>query len=198
MKVTVFCSCSAEVNAFFREAVRLLGQGLAQDGHSVVYGGSSGGCMGALAEGVITEGGRLIGVVPEMDFMDGRLQSNLTEHVAVKNLSARIDAMIDLGEAFVVCPGGLGTLDEAFAVLALKACGSLPKPVLFYNYLGVWEPLLEALDLLAQQNLIRRPVAELISRVDTLEDVRRELREPSFPVVPSSTRASLADGNYCV
>lgn len=177
MKVAVFCSCSATVNEFFMTEIHELGRALAKDGHAVVYGGSSGGCMGALAAGVLKEKGQLIGVVPDMDFMDGRLQENLTEHHRVLGLSARKERMNDLADAFIIFPGGLGTLDEAFDVLALKSCGSLRKPVLFYNYMDVWTPLIETLYLLAQQNLIRTPIEELFRVVDKVSEVRENLRD---------------------
>jgi uncharacterized protein (TIGR00730 family) len=152
-----------------------LGSSLAEDGHRVIYGGSSGGCMGALARGVQTKGGHLSGVLPEMDFMDGLVQSGLNEHHKVKDLSQRKVTMSQMADAFIVFPGGIGTLDEAFEVLALKSCGSLKKPVIFYNYMDVWTPLIEALTLLEEQGFIRQPLDDLLVVLDKPEQVRENL-----------------------
>jgi hypothetical protein len=176
MRVAVFCSCSENVSPFFFAAIEEIGAQLAQDGHQVIYGGSQGGCMGALARGVRSKGGHLTGVIPEMDFMDGLVQDELNEKHVVPNLSARKLKMTDLADAFVVFPGGIGTLDEAFEVLALKSAGGFHKPILFYNFMGAWTPLLEALELLAEQRLIRHDVQALLTIVDKPEQLRENLK----------------------
>lgn len=176
MKVGVFCSSSDKVSPMFLSEIELLGEALAQDGHSIVYGGATPGCMGALARGVVRAKGRLIGVVPEMDFMQKIVEPALNEIHKVKNLSDRKGVMIKLSDAFVVYPGGLGTLDEAFEALALKSLGPLQKPVIFYNFLGVWGPLLDAMNILSEQRFIRESINELIRVVDNVSDLRENLK----------------------
>lgn len=166
MNVAVFCSASDGLSPMFYSEAELIGEALAEAGHGVVYGGCTAGCMGTLARGALSRKGRLIGVVPEMDFMEGIVEPGLTETHKVPNLSARKEAMIRLSDAFLVYPGGLGTLDEALEVLALKSCGNLQKPVIIYNFLGVWTPLLETLELLCEQNLVRQPLSELLHVLD--------------------------------
>jgi uncharacterized protein (TIGR00730 family) len=186
VKVAVFCSCSEGLSPLFFSEIEMLGEMLAEDGHQVVYGGASAGCMGALARGVLRRGGHLVGVVPEMDFMEGLVQPGLSERHVVPTLSSRKQAMNDLAEAFVVYPGGLGTLDEALEVLALKSCGNMQKPVIFYNFLGVWTPLLESLDLMVQQNLIRQPLDQLLTVLDKPEELRENLRNAAVGTAQQS------------
>jgi uncharacterized protein (TIGR00730 family) len=157
--------------------IERMGEALAEDGHEVVYGGANGGCMGALARGVLRRRGRLIGVVPEMDFMAGLVQEGLSERHVVPTLSARKVAMIDRADAFLVFPGGLGTLDEALEVLALKSACGVRKPVVFYNFLDVWTPIIEALALLREQNLVRQNLDELFDVLDNLKDLRENLKD---------------------
>jgi uncharacterized protein (TIGR00730 family) len=172
MKIAVFCSSSTRISPMFLSEARQVGEVLAEDGHEVIYGGCSAGCMGALADGVLNKKGRLIGVVPELDFMQGLVHPELSEHHVVSTLSARKQLMIDLADTFIVFPGGLGTLDEALDVLALKSVGSLDKQVIFYNFLDAWRPFLEALDILCEQGLIRQSVAQLARVVDKTADLR--------------------------
>ena len=156
---------------FLSEAYQV-GEALAVDGHEVIYGGCSVGCMGALADGVVSKKGRLIGVVTELDFMQGIVYPKLSEHHVVSTMSARKQLMIDLAEAFIVFPGGLGTLDEALDVLALKSVGSLDKQVIFYNFLDTWRPFLDAMDILCEQGLILGSIAQMVRVVDKTADLR--------------------------
>lgn len=176
MKIAVFCSSSDRVTPLLLSEIERVGEVLAQDGHEVIYGGSNTGCMGALARGVLSQKGRLVGVVPEMDFMQEVVQEGLSERHVVPNLSDRKTVMNALAEAFLVYPGGLGTLDEALEVLALKSLGNMQKPVIFYNFLGVWTPFLECLELLREQSLIRQPLSELLHVLDKPEALSENLR----------------------
>ena len=177
MRIAVFCSCSENVAPTMFGEMEQLGAALAEDGHTIVYGGAKGGCMSALARGVQSRRGRLVGVVPQMDFMTGLVQEGLTEQHVVKSLSDRKIGMIERADAFLVFPGGLGTLDEALEVLALKSIGTLEKPVVFYNYLDVWTPFLEAMALLEQQRFIRDPMSRLFVVLDKVEQVREHFRD---------------------
>ncbi|MBX3021849.1 MAG: TIGR00730 family Rossman fold protein [Bdellovibrionales bacterium] len=177
MRVGVFCSCSDKVSPFFLSEIESLGETLAKDGHEVIYGGATGGCMGRLADGVRAGGGRLVGVLPEMDFMDGLEHAGLCERHVVRDLASRKTKMNEIADAFIIYPGGIGTLDEAFEVLALKSCGSLRKPVIFYNFMDVWTPLIQAMEILVQQQLIRHPLDELLVVLDKPEQVREHLRK---------------------
>jgi uncharacterized protein (TIGR00730 family) len=84
--------------------------------------------------------------------------------------------MMRESDAFIVYPGGLGTLDEAFEALALKSLGSVRKPIVFYNFLGIWTPLLEALQLLIQQDFIRDSLDDLVRVMDKQDDLREHFR----------------------
>lgn len=176
MKVCVFCSCSEGISPMLISEMENLGEALAQDGHEVIYGGSAPGCMGALKRGVKRAGGRIIGVIAEMEFMDGIVEDDLDERHVTSTLMERKDRMIQLADAMVVFPGGLGTLDEAFEAMALKSIGTLKKPLIFYNFLGVWSPLIEALELLRQQRLVRVPLEQVFRVVDKPEELREHLR----------------------
>ncbi len=172
MKIAVFCSSSDDVSPMFFSEIEMIGELLAEDGHEVIYGGTNTGCMGALARGVQTKKGRLVGVIPKMDFMQNVVQTGLSDQHVVPTLSSRKEVMIQLADAFLVYPGGLGTLDEALEVLTLKSLGTLDKPVVFYNFLGVWTPFLEALDLLTEQRMIRHRLDELVQVLDKPSQLR--------------------------
>ncbi len=176
MKVAVFCSSSENVAPVFISEIESLGEELVNQGHEVVYGGCKSGCMGALARGVQRKKGRLIGVIPKMDFAADLVQPGLSEEKVVPTLSSRKEAMNEIADGFIVYPGGVGTLDEAFEVLALKSLGTLNKPVVFYDFLDTWRPLVEALDLLVANRMIRHDLNELFITAKDRRQVLEALR----------------------
>lgn len=177
MKVAVFCSSSLNVAPIYLSEIEGLGEDLARHGHAVVYGGCDTGCMGALAKGVLRQKGKLIGVIPKMDFAADIVQKGLSEQKVVPTLSSRKEAMNEISDAFIVYPGGLGTLDEAFEVLALKSLGTIQKPIVFYNFLDTWEPMIQALDLLVANRMIRHDLSELFTSVKKRDDVIKAIQQ---------------------
>jgi uncharacterized protein (TIGR00730 family) len=176
-RIAVFLSSSDSVSPLFQEEAEGLGRSLAEAGYGVVYGGSNAGCMGRLADGVIGAKGQLLGVVPEMDFVEGLVQPDLTEKILVGSISERKTRMIERADAFVAYPGGLGTLDEVSDVLALRQIGLHAKPLVFYNYLGFWTPFVECLETFYQQRMISTPLDRLFVVLDRPEVVIDYLNE---------------------
>jgi cytokinin riboside 5'-monophosphate phosphoribohydrolase len=175
-QVGVFLSSSLRVAPTFLAEAEALGHELAKNGFTVVYGGCNSGCMGRLADGVLEARGRLVGVIPEMDFMAGLVQEGLSEKIIVRDLSSRKGALTSNADAFVVFPGGLGTLDEIAEVLALRQIGSHQKPVIFYNYLGYWTAFIECLETFSQQGMIAGPIEELFVVLDQPTNVINYLK----------------------
>jgi len=165
-KIGVFLSSIEDVSPLFLDEAETLGNLLAKSKYSIVYGGSNSGCMGRLAQGVIAAKGELIGVVPEMDFVTGLVQEGMKEKIMVRDLSDRKSQMISRSDAFLVFPGGLGTLDEISDVLAQRQIGAHQKPIIFYNYLDYWSPFLDCLETFYQQRMISTPVHDLIRVFD--------------------------------
>ncbi|MBQ8055916.1 MAG: TIGR00730 family Rossman fold protein [Paludibacteraceae bacterium] len=138
--IAVFCSASDDLEEkYYREAFEI-GEELAKNNCSVVYGGVHKGLMKSLAEGVKSQNGRLIGIVPE--YIDKKIVCPyLNELIIVKNLSERKQKMLDLSDKFLSLYGGVGTLDEFFSILAAKQIGEHTKDILlydsekFYNYI---------------------------------------------------------------
>jgi hypothetical protein len=147
-RICVYCSSSAvgNRNAAVEQEVRVFGGELARRGIALVYGGSSRGLMGALADEVLAAGGRVIGVVPKA--LEGREAAHrgLTELKVVSSMHEREQAMFDLADAFVAFPGGFGTMEEIIEMLTWKQLGIHGKPVVFANIGGYFDPLLAQFD----------------------------------------------------
>ncbi len=123
-----------------------LGRELARNGATIVYGGGAVGSMGALAEGALAEGGKVIGVIPR--FMN-ELEwgnKNITELRVVENLHERKRLMIQAAHAVVALPGGSGTLDELLEAISLKRLALFLGPIVILNTRSYFDPLLRALE----------------------------------------------------
>jgi uncharacterized protein (TIGR00730 family) len=140
--VCVFCGSSDAADPAFLRAAAGLGRALAEGGLKLIYGGGGVGLMGACAMAAHESGGRVLGIIP--DFLMGREQALETvEHVVVANMHQRKMMMFDKADAFVVLPGGIGTLEEVVELLSWRRLDLHAKPVVFYNPNGFWQPLFD-------------------------------------------------------
>jgi len=175
MKVCVFCSANDNVAAEYIEKARELGSWCAKNGHSIVFGGHDAGLMHAVSRACKDAGGQVIGVVPRKIEEMGRLTPFLDVHIPTEDLTDRKQLMMDMSDAFVVLPGGIGTLDELFTVCSNITLDYHHKPIVLYNINGCWLKLIALLDDLARQGMMRRPWREFIHVASTLEEVRASI-----------------------
>lgn len=142
----MFCGSASGADPRFLALARDVGVLLARQGHRVVYGGSRDGTMGAVADGALSAGGRVLGILPDL-FLPWEIAHNsLTEMRVVKDMAERKMLMMAESDLFLVLPGGLGTLDELFEVVTFNALGLMKKPVLVFDAFGFYSELLNWLE----------------------------------------------------
>jgi uncharacterized protein (TIGR00730 family) len=142
-------------------AITALGRELAGRGLTLIYGGAHRGLMGVLADAVLAAGGRAIGVIPQALVEREIAHHGLTELHVVDTMHQRKAMMFELADAFVVAPGGLGTLEEAFEQLTGLQLGYHRKPVVFLEIDGFWPPLEAFLDHAVAAGVLRPEVRGL-------------------------------------
>lgn len=174
-KLAVFCSSSDRVSPIFLSQAGVFGTKLAKAGHTLVYGGANCGMMGEVARGALQAGGEVIGVIPDLDFLQGLNQVGLTQQVIVKTLAERKSIMLQQVDGAVALPGGLGTLDEIYDALVLKVAQQWLKPFWFYNFMEFWDPMLETLAIMAEQNMITRSLDELYIVTEKEDEIFMDL-----------------------
>jgi hypothetical protein len=155
-RVCVYCSSASALEETVAREIRSFGREIAQRGIGLVFGGSSRGLMGALADEVLAGGGKVIGVIPKA--LEGREAAHrgLTELRVVHTMHEREQLLFDLADAFVAFPGGFGTLQEIIEMLTWKQLGIHGKPIVFANIGGYFDPLLAQFDLAIQNKYARR------------------------------------------
>lgn len=176
-KIGVFLSSRSEISPSFHAAAEAVGHWIGSTGRTLIYGGSSCGLMEVLARSVRESGGRVFGVVPQILYDRKRVSTLLDVEFRTTDLHDRKAVLMRESDIFVVLPGGTGTLDEMFTVLAANAIGTDSKKVLLYNVDDCWKPLLETLDGLTQQGLIGHELQEIFRVVASIEELEAVCRE---------------------
>lgn len=145
-RVCVFCGSRPGNDPAFFEAATALGAAIAARGMTLVYGGAKVGLMGAVAEGALRGGGKVVGVIPKSLVSKEIAHDGLSELFLAESMHERKDRMILLSDAFISMPGGFGTYDELFEVLTLAQIGIHDKPQGLLNVNGFFDPLVALLD----------------------------------------------------
>lgn len=171
MKLCIFCSANQNIDPDFFEMTRELGEWAAKNGHSIVFGGHDAGLMHAVSQAAHDAGGQVIGVVPRKIMEMGRLSPYLDVHIPTENLTDRKDLMMLQGDAFIVLPGGIGTLDELFTTAAAATLQYHQKPLILWNMKGFWNSLIACLDDLQQKGVIRGDWRSGIKVANNIEEV---------------------------
>lgn len=140
MNVTVYLGSRPGDSPAYTRNAETLGNWIGSSGHTLIYGGSDGGLMGVLASAALNAHGKVIGVLPQVEAIMQREQAGLSQIIYTEDVAARRSRMIELADAFVVLPGGLGTLDEISEVLSLASLDLIWQPIVFFGAEGYFEP----------------------------------------------------------
>jgi len=171
MQIAVYCSAKDAIPEEFLALGDALGAWLGAQGHTLVYGGATGGLMTRTSNAAKAAGAQVVGVVPPRIKAAGRLATNCDELVEVANMSERKQTMRDLADVIVCLPGSYGTLDEMMDVISSAIVGEHKKPVFVLNYKGFYEPLKAQIALMRRLRFIPEQEAYKPVFVDSLEEL---------------------------
>jgi uncharacterized protein (TIGR00730 family) len=176
LRVTVYCGSSRQCDPAYRDAARRLGQELARGRATIVYGGGAVGVMGALADGALAEGGRVIGVIPR--FMN-ELEwghKGLAELQVVRDLHERKRRMIEGSDAVVALPGGSGTFEELLEAITWKRLALFLGPIVLLNTQSFFDRLVAALEHSIAERFMDPRHGEMWTVVAEPENVLKAIR----------------------
>ncbi len=175
MRICIFCSAKLDFDSATLEMCRQFSRWLGEQGHTVVYGGARVGLMGLVADEALSAGARVMGYMPRGLFSQEVPHSGLSQMVEVADLFERKRQMMENSDAFVILPGGVGTLDEFFEVLTWKSLNCFDKPIVVFNYQGFWNSLLNMMNDLHNKKVLTDNLLGCFKVCNTLETLKESM-----------------------
>ena len=193
MRICVYGAASPTIDQHYIDQTEKMGAEMAHRGHSLVFGGGGNGLMGAVARGVRSVGGYILGVIPKFFGNESveKIFEFCNELVEPDTMRERKQIMEDNADAFIVTPGGIGTYEEFFEILTLKQLCRHNKPIAVYNINGYYDGLVQVVHDAIHKNFIKENCLELFF---VTEDVEELFRYIETPVKEIRTVKELKDG----
>lgn len=165
----MFCGSSNNIaQEFFDEGARI-GKILAERGYHVVYGAGDCGVMGAVANAALENGGTVTGVFPKVLMGLEAEHKGLTEIIHVDDMHTRKMTMFEKSDAFIILPGGFGTMDELFEVITWKQLNTHEKPIIIYNYKNYWDHWISLTEQFIKLGFAHKSARRLYHMVDSID-----------------------------
>ena len=181
--ITVFCGSSFGSEEIYKEQAVLLGQTLAKQNIQLIYGGANVGLMGAVADGVLLEGGKAIGVLPHFLQSKEIAHQDLTELILVETMHERKTKMNDLCDGVIVLPGGYGTLEEFFEMITWAQLGLHKKPIAILNINGFYDDLIKLVQNMVDKGFLKQINQEMLLVSDSIDELLEKMKNYRAPSV---------------
>lgn len=176
MKICMYGASSDSISEMYIEKAREFGCKLAENKHTLIYGGGKFGVMGAAAKSVLANGGAVVGIAPHFFKGGNRLLSNCTEFFYTQTMRERKQLMEDKSDAFVMMPGGIGTFEEFFEILTLKQLMQHDKPIVIANVNGYFDLLLAMLQKAEDEKFLSEKDLQLFSVCNSVDEIFKLLK----------------------
>lgn len=175
--IGLFCAASEKIEPVYAQHAREFGKWIGERGYTLIYGGAAKGLMEATAAAAKEHGAHVVGVVPEVLIERGSVSKIPDETVTVANLSERKDVILDRSDILIALPGGIGTLDEVFHVMAAATIGFHDKKVVFYNVNGFWDSMAALLEEYRLKNFLRGETDKYFAFADSPEQLKEIIEQ---------------------
>lgn len=167
--ISIFCGSSSGSCNIFAEQATELGQTIAQKGYGIIYGGARIGLMGAVADGALSNGGEVIGVIPEFLKKKELEHTNLTKLHVVETMHERKALMSELCDAVIALPGGYGTMEELYEMMTWAQLAIHKKPIGLLNTQGYYDPLLMMSQKMIEEGFLKKEYENLLIVAESSE-----------------------------
>lgn len=174
--IAVFCGSTMGNNPLYVAQAKALGAFFAAHNISLVYGGAAVGIMGILADEVLAHQGCVVGIIPEFFSKNEIVHHGLTELIYVKSMAERKELLAARSDAFIVLPGGFGTMDELFEVLTMSQLNMHQKSVGIYNISGFYNSLIEQLEVMHREGYLRPNHYQMFVHDETLDGLMEKMQ----------------------
>tara|TARA_Y100000590_G_scaffold453148_1_gene597638 strand:- start:1157 stop:1696 length:540 start_codon:yes stop_codon:yes gene_type:complete len=170
--LTIYCSSSNNLNKKFYNICEKIAIFLAQKKISIIYGGGNIGMMGKISNLAIKRHAKVIGIIPEFLKKGENINKKISKIIVVKTMSERKKKLFNKGDAFLILPGGSGTIEEATEIISWKVLGIHNKPIIIFNYRNYWKPLLEMYEKSKKLNFSKNNLQSTFINVKTFSEFK--------------------------
>lgn len=170
MNICLYGSGSRKTDRIYTDEAYTLGCKLAKMGHTLVFGGGDTGMMGACAMGVHDNNGKSLGIAPEWIGKFEPLCEECSSFIYVDSMDERKQKFLDNSDAFIISPGGIGTLDEFFEVITLKKLKRHDKPIVVFNVNGFYDTMLKMIDEMGEKGFLYKQ-EKLFETATTIDEI---------------------------
>ncbi len=174
-KICVFTGAAQGTNPDYKDAAFQLGKMIAARSLGLVYGGGKRGLMGAVADGVLANNGYVTGIIPKFLENVEVGHKGVTDLHVIDTMHERKAMMYDMSDAFVIMPGGLGTLDETMEIITWRQLGLHNKPIIIANLNGYWDPMLMMVQNVIDQGFMHHGQTGHFEQANTLDEIADRL-----------------------
>jgi len=177
LNIAVYCGASLGNKPLFVEAAKELGRWIAENGHTLVYGGGKAGLMGVIADEVLGRGGEVIGVIPTFLVERELSHPNLSQLHIVNSMSERKNMMIQLANCYIALPGGPGTLEEIAEVISWARIGQHQNPCILFNSGGYYNKLKQFFDDMVENGFLTDGDNRAILFTDSFHEMEQHIAD---------------------
>lgn len=171
-KVCVFCGSSKpKQNSNLENEVISLGKLLLRKKLHLVYGGAKIGLMGLISDTIIKEGGHVTGIIPKILSKKEIINKEVSELIVTNNMHERKKKMYDLSDAFIILPGGIGTLEEFSEITTWKVLGIMKKPIFLLNHNGFYDNLIKQFEVMKDNNFLYSDIFKEVTIINSVSDL---------------------------
>jgi uncharacterized protein (TIGR00730 family) len=177
--ILIYCGSSAGHNEIYKKTATQVGETLAKQGLSLIYGGGSVGLMGTVADAILANGGEAIGVIPSFMEPWEVQHKGLTECIVTETMHTRKQIMAEKSDAVIALPGGWGTLDELFEILTWRQLGLHKMPIGVLNTNGFYDDLLKMLEKMVSEGFLKEANLQMLIVDDNIDSLLEKLKNDS-------------------
>lgn len=178
--VCVFCGSSMGFHPVYKKVAQDLGKLFARENVQLIYGGGSVGLMGALADAVMENGGRVVGIIPKFLYDLEVGHDGVSELIIVESMHERKQMMAEMARGFIALPGGIGTMEELFEIFTWLQLSLIQKPVALLNINHFYDDILNHLQKMVHEGFLKSEMVDALIQTDNMHNLLVKMKAYNF------------------
>ena len=168
--LTIYCSSSNNLKQEYYDLAETIGTFLAKKSIRIIYGGGNIGLMGKISKSSTEMGGKVVGIIPKFLITKEKINLRTSDTIVVENMSVRKKKLFTMGDAYLILPGGSGTIEEATEIISWKILGLHNKDIIIFNFNNFWNPLIKMYDNAKIKNFGNKNLQNICIQVKTVHE----------------------------